>query len=286
MASKNLVRGQWQIGDLVMGPGTQYDVMPPKIGSYNVQNQDTQIPLSDTMLFGQDTFQGGTLTFKIGVKDNAPVRYMPNTLPADLVTKASKLLGVLQGEWKADEIKQQFGGAKALIHCDQYGVTKQIWGRPRKFEYTPKTQTSQWRSVNAEFVRLDTLCHADSETLAALTVGAAPVFYATGGDAPAWFRVLLIGPQSHPIVNVGNNEIELDLDILAGVTVEVSSYPWIRRVVDSNGVNWRNAVIGATKYLDQLRLPASSPVAMSWSASSTSAASKCLVLWRDAYHTI
>lgn len=286
MAGKNLTKFQWQIGDLVMGPGTQYTVMPPKIGSYNVQNQDSQIPLSDTALFGQDTFQGGTLTFTIGVKDNAPMRYIPNSLPADLVTKASKLLGVLQAEWKADDIKQQFGAAKALIHCDGYGVVKQIWGRPRKFEYTPKTQNSQWRSVNAEFQRLDTLCHADVETLASLTVDADPAFYSTGGDAPAWFRVLLIGPQTHPIVNIGNNEIEVGLDILAGVTVEVSSYPWSRRVIDSAGVNWRNKLIGATKYLDQLRLPAASPLAMTWTATNTSPDSQCLVLWRDAYQTI
>ncbi|OBK14096.1 hypothetical protein [Mycobacterium asiaticum] len=286
MASKNLTRGQWQIGELVMGPGTQYDVMPPKIGSYNVNNQDSQLPLTDTVLFGQDTFQGGTLTFTIGVKDNSPMRYIPNTLPTDLVTKASKLLGVLQAEWKADEVKQQFGGAKALIHCDGYGVTKQIWGRPRKFEYTPKTKTSQWRTVTAEFQRLDTVCHADTESLAGLTLDADPVFYSTGGDAACWFRVLLIGPQSHPIVNVGNNEIELNHDILAGVTVEVSSYPWMRRVIDSNGVNWRNKLIGQTKYLDQLQLPPSSPLPMSWTAEDTSPASRCLVLWRDAYQVI
>lgn len=285
--SNNLRPYQWQIGEIVFGPGTQYTVLGTNIQSYNVNNQDSQIPLSDQITMAQDTRQAQPIQFTIGVKDNAPMPYMPNTLPADLVEKSSKLLDALQDEWYADDIKQQWGQYKALIYCDGYGVVKQVWGRPRKFQYSPKTKTSQWRKVQAEFARIDTLCYAEIESLIDdLVQGADPVFYTIGGRANTWFRVLLTGPMSNPVVTLGSNEIQLGMDILAGVVVEVSSYPWSRRIIDSNGVNWRTKLIGNTKYLDQLILPKNTSIPMSWSATNTSSASKCQVLWHDAYNVI
>lgn len=284
--SKNLRRYQWQIGEVVLGPGTQYVVLGTQIQSYNVNAQDSQMPLSDEITMGQDTFQAQPIQFTIGVRDNAPVRYMATSLPADLVTKSSKLLGALQREWKANQVKQQWGAYVPLTTCDGYGVVKQIWGRPGKFQYSPKTKTSSFRKVTAEFRRLDTLAYAEQETGAALVEGAAPVVYTPGGDADTWFRALFYGPMSNPLAIIGDSQIQLDLDIAAGVVVEVSSYPWLRRIVDSNGINWRTRLIGNTKYLDQLQLPANTPQQMSWSADNTTADSKCIVLWRDAYHVI
>jgi hypothetical protein len=284
--SNNLRRFQYQIGNVVLGPGTQYEVLGMSIAAYNVTNQDSQVQLSDEVTMAQDTFQAQSITLTIGVKDNAPTQFA-TSLPEDLVTKASKLLGVLQDEWKANEVKQLWGTYKPLIYCDGYGLVKQIYGRPRKFQYMPKTQTSQYRKVTAEYARLDTLCYADIESKTApLVNNAAPVLYTTAGDANSWFRILLQGPQSNPTITVGEVEVQLQTDILAGVQVEVSGYAWQRRIIDSNSINLRTTMFGNTLYLDQLLIAKNTATPISWSATNTSGASGCLVLWRDAFNVI
>lgn len=285
--SKNLRPYQWQIGDLVFGEHTKYPVVGVTIATYNVNNQDYQIPLSNETRMGQDTLQAGPITFTMGVFDNAPMQHGYNSLPDDLILKSSKLLTALQREWKADDIRLQWGALKPLIYCDGYGSVRQIYGRPRKFTYTRKRPGSQFHKVTAEYARIDTLTYTDTEYSAPLTVGAPPVSYTRdGGDAPAWYRVLLDGPQVNPLVIVGDDQIQLQHTIADGVTVEVNSYPWSRRIVDSNGINWRTTLIGNSKYLDRLTIPADTSTPMSWTATGTGAHSRCRVLWRDAYNTV
>jgi hypothetical protein len=285
--SKNLRPYQWQIGELVFGRYTMYKVLSAKPQSYNVNNQDFQVPLADETRMGQDTFQAGPMVFKIGVIDNAPVNYIPNTLPDTLVLKSSKLLTALQKEWKADEIKKQWGALKPITYCDGYGVVRQIYGRPRKFDYTLKRPGSQFHVVTAEYARVDTLSYTELEYAAELVEGAAPVNYTReGGDANSWFRVVFTGPVTDPLVILGEAEIQLQYTIPAGVQVEVNSYPWSRRIIDSNGLNLRTTLIGNTLYLDQLQLPPNESIPMSWTASGTTSASKCVVLWRDALNVL
>lgn len=285
--SYNLRPHQWQIGGLVFGEHTQYPVLGVKPQSYTVNNQDSQTPLSDEIRMGQDSFQATTMTLKIGVKDNAPMRYIPGHLPCDLVSKSSKLLDALQDEWKADEVKQDWGQLKPLIHCDGYCSVRRIYGRPRKFEYTTKTRTSQFHVVTAEFARIDTLTHADVESKVTLVNGADPRnFTRTKGRGASWFRVRLAGPMANPEVTVGALHIQLQYTIPTGDVVEVSGYPWARRIIDNHDNNLRTTLVGNTKYLDQLKIPASTATPMQFTASGTSGASECKVLWRDAYNVI
>lgn len=287
MAGRNLRPFQYQISDLVFGKYTDYPVLGRKPQAYEINNQDTQVVQSNEIQFGKDTLKAGPIVFKIGVRDNAPVRYLANSLPADLVDKSSKLLTALQKEWKADDIRQQFGEVLPIIYCDGYGSVRRVYGRPRKFEYTPKTETSSFNVVTCEFQRIDTQTYSDTEFFVSLVNGADPVVHTRdGGDAQAWYRILLYGPMAAgATVNVGVNNFVYNEDILAGDFVEISSYPWQRRVVDSNGINKRRQLIGNTKYLNVPKLPPNTSISMSWSASLTSGDSACLVLWRDAYHT-
>jgi hypothetical protein len=285
--SKNLRPYQWQLGDLVFGEYTKYPVVGVQIATYNVNNQDFQIPQRDETRMGQDTLQAGPLTFTMGVYDNAPVAYGYNSLPDDLVIKSSKMLTALQKEWKADDVRLRWGELKPLIYCDGYGTVRQIYGRPRKFTYTRKRPGSQFHKVTAEYARIDTLTYTDTEFAAELVNGANPLnFTRDGGDAHAWFRVILAGPQTNPLIIIGQNQIQLQIAIPDGVEVEVNSYPWSRRIIDSNGVNWRTTLIGNSKYLDQLTIPPDTSVPMSWLATGTNSDSGCLVLWRDAYNTV
>lgn len=283
----NLTPYQWQIGQLVFGPNTPYTILGVNPAAYNVNAQDYQVALSDETRMAQDTLQAQPITFTIGVRDNAPQPQFANTLPDDLVTKSSKLLTALQAEWKANDVRLQWGAMKPLIFCDGYGSVRRVYGRPRKFQYTRKRKGSQFNKVTAEYARADTQSYTDIEYAAALTEGAGPeTFTRLGGDADSWLRVVFAGPQTNPVVVIGDLQIQLQRTIDDGVLVEVNSYPWSRRIIDSNGVNGRNWLIGNTLYLDQIHIPPATPLPMSWAATGTSDASSCTVLWRDAYHTI
>lgn len=283
----NLRPYQWQIGQLVFGPNTQYTILGVNPASYNVNAQDYQVSLSDETRMAQDTLQAQPITFTIGVRDNAPQRNIANTLPDDLVLKSSKLLTALQNEWKANDARLLWGSMKPLIFCDGYGSVRRVYGRPRKFQYTRKRQGSQFNRVTCEYARADTLSYTDTEYAAALDLNADPeTFTRLGGDAESWLRIVLTGPQVNPIIVVGDLQIQLQTTIAAGVAVEVNSYPWSRRIIDSNNVNGRTWLIGNTRYLDQIHIPPGTPLPMSWSATGTSGASECVVLWRDAYNIV
>jgi hypothetical protein len=170
---------------------------------------------------------------------------------------------------------------KMILFKDTDGITRRIYGRPGKFQHGAVEQ-NEWVDVQAEFRRADTNAYEDVETFIEITEDANPVYILRDtGDADAWFRLLLYGPITHPVVTVGNCQVELDLDIPENTIVEVSSYPWMRRVVDSNNVNWRAAVIGQTQYLDQLKIPANTPIPLRWTTNSAGAGATGMVTWTE-----
>lgn len=288
---RNLRPYQFQIGDVIFGRHTPYPVEKVDISSYNVNNQDFQVPQSNETRMGIDTKQAGPMTFTMGVIDNAPVSHGVSSLPDDLVAKSSKLLTTLQTEWKANAASKQWGEMKPLIYCDGYGSVRRIYGRPRKFTYTRKSPKSQFYRVTAEYARADTLTYSDVEYAAVLAQGGDFVEYSQQGDADSWLRVLLTGPMTNPVVTIGDNTIQLQLEIAADTIVELSTYPWVRRIVSAPAaggplINQRRAMVGQTRYLDQIMMPAGIPVGMSYAAADTTSASECLVLWRDAHNVV
>ncbi|WP_131721546.1 hypothetical protein [Mycolicibacter heraklionensis] len=288
---RNLRPYQFQIGEVIFGRHTPYPVEKVDISSYTVNNQDFQVPMSNETRMGIDTKQAGPMTFTLGVIDNAPVSRSVVGLPDDLVAKSSKLLTALQTEWKANAATKQYGEMQPLIYCDGYGAVRRIYGRPRKFTYTRKSPKSLFYRVTAEYARADTLTYSDVEYAAALTQGADLVEYSQLGDADSWLRVLLTGPMTNPVIQVGDSTIQLQIEIDEGMLVELSSYPWARRIVSAPAdggplINQRRAMVGQTRYLDQIMMPAGLPVGMSYVAADTTTASGCLVLWRDAHNVV
>jgi hypothetical protein len=106
------------------------------------------------------------------------------------------------------------------------------------------------------------------------------------GDGDSWLRILIYGPATNPVITYGDNVIETNSVIPAGVVAEISSYPWMRRYIDSNGLNRRTQIIGDTLYLDQIKFYADTDVDVSWTASGTTSASQIYFLWREAYNVI
>jgi hypothetical protein len=269
-----LGKTRYQIGQIHFGADTNIPVSKCEIQPWNVNNQDFQIIRTDEVRFGIDTLVPAPIVFTMAVLNNWALENMPSSaggpVPDSLLYQARSLLGQLANEWKATPVRQTWGAMKKLLFVDTDGITRRIYGRPGKFQHGPVEQ-NEWVDVQAEFRRADTNAYADIEKVIEIGYNNDPTYIyreADQGDAPAWFRVLFYGPLTHPTVTVGHVQIELNLDIPSNCIVEVSSYPWMRRIVDSNNVNWRAALIGSSQYLDQLQIPAQTEVALRWTDTS------------------
>ena len=261
--------GQYQIGDYVFGKDTDTIVTGLDIQTYNVNNQDFQVDRTDERRFGIDTHVPGSLMFDMAVLNNYELDNMAalggGQTPIGIMDQSRTLLGKLLTEWKSDDIRRSWGAMKPLYFCDSDGVTRRVYGRPGKFSHGPIKSNSEWITAKAEFRRADTRAYDDTETFIELYEGANPVYiFRDAGDSDAWLRVLLYGPVEHPIITLGDYQIELDMSVAADTVLEVSSYPWMRRIVDSDGNNWRTKMIGETVYLDQLKLPPNTYIPMRW----------------------
>lgn len=293
--NRNLRPFQYQIGSTVFGWHTDIPVSKVDIQTYNVNAQDFQVIRTDERQFGVDTLAPGTITFTMAVLDNGP---LPNIagialeeLPPSLVARQGLILPMLAKEWKANEIRPIWGETKPIYFCDADGITRRIYGRPGKFSYSRRVKHNAWFDVQAEYRRSDTYAHSDDEFFVGPLAPGAPPAYANrqGGDADCWFRVLVFGPVTNPVITYGANTIQVNATIDDGVVMEISSYPWMRRVVDSTGLNWRAFVVGSTMYLDQLIFPAFTSMPISWTideGASHSDDTQMLFLWREAYNVV
>jgi hypothetical protein len=272
MATNNqgefLGKSQYKIGNILFGDNTNMPVSKVEIQPWNVNNQDFQIIRTDEVRFGIDNLVPAPIVFTMAVLNNWALENVPGggAVPEGLLYQARSLLGQLANEWKSTSTRMTWGAMKKLLFVDTDGIVRRVYGRPGKFQHGPVEQ-NEWVDVQAEFRRADTNAYADTEKVIEIGYNNDPTYIYRGpdeGDAPAWFRLLYYGPITHPTITVGNVVVELGMDIPPDTIVEVSSYPWMRRIVDTNNVNWRAALIGSSQYLDQLQIPAQTEVALRW----------------------
>jgi hypothetical protein len=266
MVYKNLVKGQYQIGDIVMGHGTNIIIEGFDVKPYDVNAQDYQITRSDEMRFGYDSFKPTTIEIQASVIYN----YL---LPAFTGTRTNfwhnmPTVSDLAMEWRANDIRNSWGEMKPLWFCGRDGIGKIIFGRPGQFGVEKADSKSTIVKCVAEFRRADTLVYSATENAVNLTHNAVPQYLWRGvGDASTWFRIVGVGPLTNPVITVGENQIELGVSFAAGEAFEISSYPWQRRAVKSDRTNLRNSLIGDTPYLDKMMIPVKQFVPIRWSSS-------------------
>lgn len=291
---------QYQIDDIVFGQNTQIPIQSVDIQTYNVNNQDFQVQRSDENRFGIDTLVPGTLVFKMSVLNNFQLENMigfsHNPFPTNLFASDNQYLNKLAASWKDIPLRLTWGATKPLLFCDKRGKVVRVYGRPGKFTHTPRNKDGEiWVDVQAEFRRADTFAHSDIEWYVGHatdpTKGLAPGAAAVNaerqdGDGDSWLRVLIYGPATNPVITYGSNVIETNSVIPDGVVAEISSYPWMRRYIDSDDLNRRTEIIGDTLYLDQIRFYAGTNVDVSWTADDTTSASQIYFLWRESYNVI
>lgn len=260
MAPKNLVPDQYQIEDLVMGPHTPYRVTEFEIMPYATQAGDYQVPREDETRFGFDQITPAPINLKIQVLDNRWLTHDPP--PGATLFKGS--VAKLAQIWRADDVRYNWGEMKPLYYCGKDGIVKEIYGRPGKFQYPRGHKKSDSYEVTAEFRRADTVSYSYKETYSQLTAGV-PKYVFQQGDAQSWMRIFIEGPITNPVINIGEHQFKLSVSLAAGEYAEVSSYPWRRRAMDSNGVNLR-AYMSGVDYLDRFKMYANRAISVRWTS--------------------
>ena len=232
--------------------------------------QDYQISRTDEKRYGIDHISPTTIDVKWSVLNNKIMEHMnpPAGMTRESFWRDFPTMETIAYEWKADDIRRQWGALKPIYICGADGVTRVIYGRPGAFTAVHPSVYAEWVDCIGEYRRADTLCYREKETEVDIPIGGDPLFVRRNGkddgDSDAWFRLLLHGPIVHPIITVGIYTIELDFDIDETDTVEISSYPWSRRVINSERRNLSTRMIGNTEYLDVLKMPSNQEVPVRW----------------------
>lgn len=274
MPSRNLEPGQLQIGDTVFGFGTQLNIESFDIGGHEVTNQDRQSQDADETLFGSDQLKALPIQFIINAfKDEI----VPNMVALTGDTRELNFshqnhVSNFSREWRADDIRKAWGALKNLYVCRKDGRVVELFGRPGKFQVSREEMTSNYQKIVAEFRRSDTFAYTDFEWFTTVRDGEIQTVYRSTdlgqGDAPCWLRFFIVGPMTNPIIQLGTTTIELAHEIEAGEIVEISSYPWQRRVIDLGTGNSLAAKLVQPNSLRQLKMSIDEPIRLSWNATS------------------
>lgn len=266
MAYRNLVPGQYQLGNIVMGKGTnikiEFDVKPA-----DINNQDYQVVRSDETRFGLDAFKPTTIEMQLDVLNNYLLPDYVNDIPNYWHGMPSQ--SDLAYLWRNDDYRNVWGAMVPLYCCGKDGIGKMIFGRPGQFASQHETEYSEWVTCIGEFRRADTLAYSVVEYGAELTSNADPDYLirTLGDNVDTWLRIVLEGPITNPVITIGEYEIKLvDTTIAADELVEISTYPWQRRIINNKRVNLAQKLSGTTPYLDKIRLPYGVPVPVRWTS--------------------
>ena len=298
---KNIVPGQMQIGNIVMGRGTNIIIENWDVKPDDMNNQDYQISRADEMRFGWDSFKPTTIEIDLQVLNNRMLPGYEHLLPN--FWKEYPTLGDLKREWRFDEGRQIWGQMKPLYICSKLdGIPKIVFGRPGQFGITAQDEYAGGEVVKCvtQFRRGDTLAYGINENLLLLTESTLEgVIDQQTGNGLSWMRIEIGGPITHPILTLTNLfnpqtgqpqtvTVDLDYSIAPDEVVEISSYPWARRAVNNADppIVLSALLGGVSPYLDRLRFDFDSVVGISLTGSDMNSETECAVLWRDSYTVI
>ena len=272
-----LLKGQYQLGDLVMGKHTNIVVTNFEVQPYDLNAQDYQISRSDEMRFGKDNFKPTGIQMTMEVIYNWLLDPWKASNPNFWADKPT--VNDLAEEWRANDIRGMWGQIKPLYFCGRDGITKMVFGRPGSFTAEKVSELSTVVKCIGEFRRADTVSYHSTEYAINMTTSSNVA--RQYGNTDTWCRILVNGPATNPAFNIAGQVIQVNATITSGQIMEISSYPWARRIVTNVGQNLRNALSSGSVYLDKLKVPMGVVPARI-----VSGASSATFVWRDAWSAI
>jgi hypothetical protein len=303
-----LIEGQYQIGDIVMGPQTWYPLQaPPSWGPTDLVVNDVPRPGMDGLRVGRETRQGRVITFDIGV--------MGDGINTPNLPEMYDRLAALAKIWD-NRIRRDFPSLCVPLTYCRAGQMRRVYGRPRRFaQITPDTGAA-WIDLTADFQAIDGHCYDETArfttvgfiaatkagvrfpirfplTFTAREINQNPNPIVVGGTSPAWMRCWFFGPAVNPqveFVGAPNSstygttgyKVALNATLKTGEWVIVDPTPWGQIVRRSDGSNMSGFLDWSTPPLRRMRLdPGSWRIV--YNATDKTGTSYAYVDWRNCY---
>ena len=278
--------GQFQIGDLKFGRGTGISIVGVDQIGYEVTPGDYPIPQSDEIRFRRDYIKPGVIQFALAAVDNYILPGMSGTLPVG--SGSDESLEKFRAEWRADEIRSSWGWVKPLTYRGP-GVARVLFGRPRNLASDRRKSRSSWYNITCSYQLSDALSYSEEIFSEEAAPGATASVVRGEGRAATWLTAVITGPVVNPVIDLGPEKVTLDVTIGEGESIVLSANPWERRAVAyraalSENIGWR--MVDGSSFLEDLRIPPGESWDVKMTATGTSANTKLMVLWREAYHAI
>lgn len=289
---RNLIPGQIQLGDIVMGRGTNIVIEAFDVKPYDVNIQDYQVVRSDSIRMGSDFWKPTTIEMQLNVLYNRLLPGHEHLIPNfwNDMPRVENLAEI----WAYDSGRKIWGSVMPLYYCGRDGIGKIVYGRPGQFTSEEIREFSDNVGCVAEFRRSDVYNYGTVEKRLLLSQATnSAVIPGTAGNAPSWLKILVRGPINNMQLAFSNlvetpepYTVELNKPVAAGEVIEISSYEWERRAVSSTGENVAPYMGGDTPYLDRLKVSPYEPCTVTVSGGATTSQTAVIVMYRDAYRTL
>lgn len=289
----SLKEGQFQLGSVVFGKNSMIKIIGVEQIGYEMTPGDYSVPQSDEIRFRRDYVKPGVVQFQLAVLDN----YMLEGMSAfggggnvNLGVVGAELLEQFKAEWRADDIRKNWGWVKPLTYRAE-GYNRILYGRPRNLSASRLKSKNGWYDITCSYQLADSLSYEEQFSSIAVedttAAGTNPVNLVRGiGKAPAWLRAYVTGPLNSPVIDLGPHKITLDYNIPAGQIVEINSFPWERRCITSSGLNIGAKLIADSPYLEDLRIPPGGTWACGLHGTGATAPTRMVVQWQEAFHAV
>ena len=242
MAVPTLTEGQYDLDGYKFGTLADEVVLLESgvdWGQTGMRTQDVEEPLGDGVIFGRDFLAPPSWTFTLGARH-----------PTDV----NPVVARLAAAWRADAIRG-VPNARSTLHYRQGGITKVVYGRPRRFAVeTPKVWNNDFRIITCDFQLASAIvmvAATNSLTLSLVRTSTAtglmfPVRFAAtfgsstdsrsgyvtvGGSTPTPFVLRINGPSSGSatafrVESVGGTDpwaLDVPVSLTSGQYVEIDT---------------------------------------------------------------
>jgi hypothetical protein len=264
-----------------------------KPGGPDWYTEDSENPINGSTSFGRDHLIGPTWQWDLHVN-------------RDRTETAVETLGDLATSWRAENIRDEVGAVLA-IRYRLAGRDRRIFGRPRRFEYSPTNLIlGGYVPISADFKCADANTYDDLEDYVLLDLAPdesdgglilpAVLPYNTqpsssrssqcvvDGNTKTYPIIRFTGPVVDPSLETNEWIINLNMTIADGEYVEVDTRPWVQTVIANDTTSVAGA-LGRRQYLEAMTFKPGTHELMYRGSSSTDG-STCEVRWRSAWNSI